>query len=1005
MKRPAIHLMCFSATTLWLAGVAFAGAPSADDLAMREAMRQHDLDAGLVSPARIVSGAPSTKATVDLSAFAKEAQGFEPGPSRAGDAGDSGLRRSLWTVSGEQGMAFDLGGDDVNFAATGDPADQVYLAVTNSGDYFIVVNRTTSIQVYKSTDSGDTWDLWSVFVDPGVSFFLADVLLADGTPPRLFVAYAATDVSPQEARVAYVDPTVVSSPTWTIVTALADVGVDHASNGRVSLASDVDEFSNYFVYVVAQGDDGNGDDIWFTRSTNQGASYAAGYRIADTSTGADHYDDPLVEYGAGNYVHAVYEATINTPYSETSKHRRVPSWAGGGAPAWEAEQDITPTNGVGRSPLAFTASLGGDNSVIVTYLVTGPIEYYIRYSTDAGVTWPGANEVQLPMPGLSGVAPLIQPSGDVVIVGKTTEVLGGQTSVFLTRSNLADLTLWSAPETMSTHNNDSASLSARLDGGVLDPARGHRVAIAWIYPKGTSGFLRFDAEHRRDPGYANTEVGLWTIGIGGGLQTPPAIAEVDGDAELEIIFGTTTGDIHVRDHDGYTVPGWPVNIGSMPLDAPVAVGHLSGEVAVVAGNNSGQVYAFDKDGNVMPGWPYQMSSPAATFVSMGPLAPTLPNYVVAVCQDQMVALRYDGQDVSPNWGTFTANFSRPVAIGDVDNDGEGEIVSLKGSWLHVHSLSSGSSEAFRNFPTVFGVAPTLADLDLDGDLEIVAPNTAGSIYVLNHDGTDYSANWPQTVASGSALTEAALANFIGTGEVEIVVAEKSGTGLVHLFFLNGTEQSSYPRTTEATNLYMPPIIDSASPTSAADILMAVGTTGYGNGNNIGQYTPGWPRNMHGTIEETFAAGDIDLDGRKELVVLGTGVAQVYDLGETTVRSGNRHWPMYAYDARRTGCLDCDDIVVGIEDLPTAQREELGVDVYPNPFNPSTTIAYEVAVAGPVTVKVYDVSGRLVDTLVDGVNKTPDRYELTYQPALSSGVYFVKVESAGEVRTRKIHLLK
>ena len=39
--------------------------------------------------------------------------------------------------------------------------------------------------------------------------------------------------------------------------------------------------------------------------------------------------------------------------------------------------------------------------------------------------------------------------------------------------------------------------------------------------------------------------------------------------------------------------------------------------------------------------------------------------------------------------------------------------------------------------------------------------------------------------------------------------------------------------------------------------------------------------------------------------------------------------------------------------------------YPNPFNPSTTINYNVDVSGMVTLKVYDVMGRLVRTLVDG----------------------------------------
>jgi len=84
---------------------------------------------------------------------------------------------------------------------------------------------------------------------------------------------------------------------------------------------------------------------------------------------------------------------------------------------------------------------------------------------------------------------------------------------------------------------------------------------------------------------------------------------------------------------------------------------------------------------------------------------------------------------------------------------------------------------------------------------------------------------------------------------------------------------------------------------------------------------------------------------------------------------------------------------------------------PNPFNPTTTIDYEVpAGAGRVTLRVYDVSGRLVRTLVDSrqpagpATATWDGRDNDGAPA-SSGVYFYKL-SAGEVReTRRMVLLK
>jgi len=89
-------------------------------------------------------------------------------------------------------------------------------------------------------------------------------------------------------------------------------------------------------------------------------------------------------------------------------------------------------------------------------------------------------------------------------------------------------------------------------------------------------------------------------------------------------------------------------------------------------------------------------------------------------------------------------------------------------------------------------------------------------------------------------------------------------------------------------------------------------------------------------------------------------------------------------------------------VPTA----LDLRVYPNPFNPATTVAYTVPRAGPVSVAVYDVAGRLVDTLLGDEYQLPGAHALGFQPrGLASGVYFVRVRSGGLVETRRITLLK
>ena len=80
--------------------------------------------------------------------------------------------------------------------------------------------------------------------------------------------------------------------------------------------------------------------------------------------------------------------------------------------------------------------------------------------------------------------------------------------------------------------------------------------------------------------------------------------------------------------------------------------------------------------------------------------------------------------------------------------------------------------------------------------------------------------------------------------------------------------------------------------------------------------------------------------------------------------------------------------------------------YPNPFNPSTTINYELAKMGHVTLKVYDILGRNVETLVNGV-QGPGDYSVKFDGSrFASGVYFVRMMTAdGFVTVRKMVLEK
>ena len=104
-------------------------------------------------------------------------------------------------------------------------------------------------------------------------------------------------------------------------------------------------------------------------------------------------------------------------------------------------------------------------------------------------------------------------------------------------------------------------------------------------------------------------------------------------------------------------------------------------------------------------------------------------------------------------------------------------------------------------------------------------------------------------------------------------------------------------------------------------------------------------------------------------------------------------------------------------IPKAVRQEVGLGEkynvteydlfqnYPNPFNPSTTIRYQIPEDGLVTLKIYDILGREVKTLVNEV-KTKGRYEVTFDASsLASGLYIYEITSGSYKASKKMTLIK
>ena len=143
-------------------------------------------------------------------------------------------------------------------------------------------------------------------------------------------------------------------------------------------------------------------------------------------------------------------------------------------------------------------------------------------------------------------------------------------------------------------------------------------------------------------------------------------------------------------------------------------------------------------------------------------------------------------------------------------------------------------------------------------------------------------------------------------------------------------------------------------------------------------------------------------------VLGNGAAAasgvnnkiVGTLGQAAIGSSDAgHRAGFWYST-----IDLVTSVEQIEDelLPTEFRLEQN---YPNPFNPSTTIRFALPKTSNVTIKIYDVLGRQVATLVDEEYQA-GVYKVVFEAGeLASGLYIYRIQTQSFTQSRKLMLLK
>jgi hypothetical protein len=132
----------------------------------------------------------------------------------------------------------------------------------------------------------------------------------------------------------------------------------------------------------------------------------------------------------------------------------------------------------------------------------------------------------------------------------------------------------------------------------------------------------------------------------------------------------------------------------------------------------------------------------------------------------------------------------------------------------------------------------------------------------------------------------------------------------------------------------------------------------------------------------------------------TTIKQTYSFTDNNLASGNYTYRIKQIDFNGSvHYLKEMNVIVG---LPTSYSLEQN---YPNPFNPNTTIKYQLPKAGFVTLKLFDIIGREVATLINE-NKVAGRFSVEFNASkLPSGVYIYELKSPGFTSSKKMMLTK
>ncbi len=481
-------------------------------------------------------------------------------------------------------------------------------------------------------------------------------------------------------------------------------------------------------------------------------------------------------------------------------------------------------------------------------------------------------------------------------------------------------------------DGDTRQLIGMREIDYIPPQGESEVSILWQTPRGKAGNKILVEVHPVDGeehSYDNHAVKtLWisieaenfpvaldsAISSRTSWASAPILSDLDGDGDMEsVVQGELSGSsyfyICAWHHDGALMEGFPVSILAAnryrkeKVELFPAVGDVDsdGFAEIACTFRTKKVYLLHHDGRVAEGFPVQLRA----FAASSPVLYDIDGdgrleIIVALTNGEIDVIRGDGTQLDGfpvfiHSGSETAFVPPTVAVGDVDGDGQPEIVvsllQLDGSLgeyvILEHDGRVGSSMIEVPYTSLF--PPSLGDINNDGHAEIVVVSEEKNVYVLNHKGI-LIAGFP-TRTKSEIMSSPVLGDIDGDGSLEIAT-----TTLDHVYAWHndGTHVNGFPIYVRGRNSY-PLLVDIDGDGKSEIIFSNNGIRAY---HHDGSPVDGFPIKLDNSKMSAPALADVDGDGYLEISV--TTNREIHLMDDAGIYSPKHiEWGAALHDTRNT----------------------------------------------------------------------------------------------------------